>query len=128
MENSLFCVSCFLKVRGDIVKCNASSHEFLSLIKSKDYDNYCYDCSLGIKEGIKKNCGKCKKVFYTSTKSYINKTFCYDCYLIETGKETKCTTCSKLIFVKAEIYPGKRSFMTVIFIITKKSYNITIDN
>ncbi len=100
------CVSCFLKVKGKIVKCYACNIEFLTIGEKKD--NFCYDCSLGINQGIKSSCVSCEKIFYTSPKIKFPKSHCYDCYLKENGVEKKCTTCKTTIYVKQDTSSWKK--------------------
>ena len=110
------CVSCFLKVRGKIVKCSACDIEFLTIGEKKE-QNFCYDCTLGIKHGVKSTCIDCKKRFYTSQNTKFQKTHCYDCYLKQTGVESECVTCKTKIYVKPENTSWK-----------KKCYNCYIHN
>lgn len=95
------CAPCFLKVRGKLTRCAACKIEFYTL-SNPNSACYCYDCTLGMSNGVKSNCTKCKKTFYVSKQSKFSKNTCYDCYLKSTGKESKCTSCSTKIWVKPE--------------------------
>lgn len=105
------CPSCFLKVRGKVLKCDACKVEFLSMNERLD-GNYCYDCTLGMSEGVKYSCQTCKKSFYKYPNSKLLKSHCYDCYLKQTGIEKKCASCDSKIFVKKEDSSWKKKCYT----------------
>lgn len=106
----MLCPSCFLKVKGKIAKCSICYIEFLALPGKEE--KVCYDCNIGIHEGIKKNCVSCKKSFFTKKKCTLQKNKCYECYLKETGTKTKCTTCKADIYVKPEDMSWKKKCYT----------------
>lgn len=102
----MLCTACFLKVKGKLSKCDNCNIEFLALPGREN--NTCYDCNIGLHEGIKHNCVKCKKSFFTKKNATQKKSKCYECYLKEVGVETKCTTCSAVIHVKPEDMSWKK--------------------